>query len=72
MLLEGILEAPLVESLLLSLKKFYGHVKTKGVKRDYVYKVNEWTKKKEHGWHVYVRKILQGVSEYYIPNTTKN
>jgi hypothetical protein len=58
MLLEGILEAPLVKSLLPSLKKFYGHVKTKGIKGDYVYKVKEWTKKKEHSGHVYVGKIL--------------
>jgi hypothetical protein len=41
MLLEGILEAPLVKTLLPSLKKFYGHVKTKGIKGDYVYKVKE-------------------------------
>jgi hypothetical protein len=58
MLLEGILEAPLVKTLLLPLEKFYGHVKTKGVKRDYVYKVKEWTKKKKHSGHVYVGKIL--------------
>ncbi|MCI4458949.1 MAG: hypothetical protein JHC21_04955 [Thermocrinis sp.] len=54
------------------MKKFYGHVKTKGVKRDYVYKVNEWTEKKEHCRHVYVRKTFQGVSKYYVPKTTKN
>jgi hypothetical protein len=72
MLLEGISVSPFVKSLPPFLKKSYSHVKTKGVKRDYVYKVNEWTEKKEHGRHVYVRKILQGVSEYYIPNTTKN
>ncbi|MBX0312410.1 MAG: hypothetical protein JHC31_11675 [Sulfurihydrogenibium sp.] len=54
------------------MKKLYGHIKTKGVKRDYVYKVNEWTEKEEHGRHMYVRKFPQGVSEYYIPNTTKN
>ena len=72
MFLEKISEPPLVESLLSFLKKFYGHVKTKGVKRDYVYKVKEWAKKKEHGRHVYVGKILQDVSKYYMPNTAKN
>jgi hypothetical protein len=58
MLLEGVSVSPLVKSLLPSLKKFYGHVKTKGVKRNYVYKVKEWAEKKEHSRHVYVGKIL--------------
>jgi hypothetical protein len=58
MLLEGILEAPLVKNLLLPLEKDCGHIKTEGIKGDYVYKVKEWAKKKEHSGHVYVGKIL--------------
>jgi hypothetical protein len=58
MLLEGILEAPLVKSLLPSLKKSYGQIKTKGIEINYVYKVKEWTEKKEHGGHMYIGKIL--------------
>jgi hypothetical protein len=72
MLLEGILEATLVKNLLLPLEKSCGHIQTEGIKGGYVYKVKEWAKKKEHGRHVYVRKILQDVSEYHIPKTTKN
>jgi hypothetical protein len=58
MLLGEISEPPSVESLLSFLRKSYGHVKTKGVKRNCVCKVKEWTEKKEHGRHVYVGKIL--------------
>jgi hypothetical protein len=72
MLLGGISEPPSVERFPLCLKKSYGQIKTKGIERNYVYKVKERTEKKEHGRHMYVRKLLQGVSEYYIPKTTKN
>jgi hypothetical protein len=58
MLLEGILEAPLVKSLLLLLEKSCGNINTEGIKGDYVYKVKKWAKKKEHSGHVYVGKIL--------------
>jgi hypothetical protein len=58
MLLEGILEAPLVKGLLLHLEKYCGHINTEGIKGDYVYEVKEWAKKKEHSGHVYVGKIL--------------
>jgi hypothetical protein len=58
MFLGGISEPPLVGRFPLCLKKSYGQIKTKGVKRNYVYKVKKWTEKKEHGGHVYVGKIL--------------
>jgi hypothetical protein len=58
MLLGGISDPPSVERFPLCLKKSYGQIKTKGIKRNYVYRVKEWTEKKEHGGHMYVGKIL--------------